>query len=620
MIPRRFRIKNYRSIIDSDVCFLSGDSITILAGMNESGKTSILEALEDFNVDKSIREEAINIHSKDPKPEIGITFSISKEELKEIFDKLEFEDEVDNDIELEVWKQYPDKYILSNESGNKIVGLIEKLLKGYEQEVKERINLLKKIDNQNIKNIKLPDIQFDDYEKLRKDFQEYSPSFSEQVKTFEADEQKEQAMDLLEGLIENLKFLERRLNYPERFLETLKEKLPNFVLFTSFDDIFPSEVPLEKAEENEFIQDLHIISDLDLETIKKGRITEKAEHKRKLNIKLKEEYQKYWEQDLTNLYIDWEGKSIHFLIDERGKYYEPKYRSKGKQWHLAFYIKVTARSKEGLPNIILIDEPGLFLHAKAQKDILKKLEDSSKNTPIIFSTHSPYLIDTGKLNRIRLVIKSEDKGTVVSNKIHKGADEDTLTPIITAIGSDLSLGLDIAKENNIILEGITDYHYLIALKEYLNFDFQRETHFIPGTGADKLNFLVPLMIGWGLNHCVILDNDNKGKSVAKELLKNFEHNNLKVIHISESENQEIEDLFSKEDFAKWILEKEVGELPNDKRNSQIIKQKENNYDKVLLSKLFLEKVRSTEVQLNNETKTNFQNLFEKVNQQLFGDV
>ena len=52
---RSFRIKNYRSIKDSGECYLSGDGVTILAGKNESGKTAILEALEDFDIEMKIR-------------------------------------------------------------------------------------------------------------------------------------------------------------------------------------------------------------------------------------------------------------------------------------------------------------------------------------------------------------------------------------------------------------------------------------------------------------------------------------------------------------------------------------------------------------------------------------
>ncbi|NJK85831.1 MAG: SpoIIE family protein phosphatase [Bacteroidales bacterium] len=45
---KAFRIKNYRSIKDSGWQFLAYDNITALIGQNESGKTSVLEALRSF--------------------------------------------------------------------------------------------------------------------------------------------------------------------------------------------------------------------------------------------------------------------------------------------------------------------------------------------------------------------------------------------------------------------------------------------------------------------------------------------------------------------------------------------------------------------------------------------
>ena len=82
---KSFRIKNFRSIKNSGICNLSGDNITIIAGMNESGKTAILEALEDFNEDKEIREE-MGLKGK----EIIVNFSkeIMVERIAELYKEL----------------------------------------------------------------------------------------------------------------------------------------------------------------------------------------------------------------------------------------------------------------------------------------------------------------------------------------------------------------------------------------------------------------------------------------------------------------------------------------------------------------------------------------------------
>ena len=126
-------------------------------------------------------------------------------------------------------------------------------------------------------------------------------------------------------------------------------------------------------------------------------------HKRQLNLRVKEEYEKYWTQDATNLEVDWDSSNLMFFVEEGDYFYPPEIRSKGKQWHLAFDVRVTARSKEDVDNIILIDEPGLFLHATAQRDILRKLESSAADAQVIFATHSPYLLEADKLDRIRLI-------------------------------------------------------------------------------------------------------------------------------------------------------------------------------------------------------------------------
>lgn len=116
MIIKSFRIKNYRSIKDSGDCYLSGDGLTILAGMNEAGKTAILEALEDFNIDKNIRDEAIPYNNKELKPQIEITFNIDSETLKVIFEEVKLDIKVLNakSLDFKITKLYPNEYSFSN--------------------------------------------------------------------------------------------------------------------------------------------------------------------------------------------------------------------------------------------------------------------------------------------------------------------------------------------------------------------------------------------------------------------------------------------------------------------------------------------------------------------------
>lgn len=182
------------------------------------------------------------------------------------------------------------------------------------------------------------------------------------------------------------------------------------------------------------------------------------------------------------------------------------------------------------------------------------------------------------------------------------------------------MGLDIAKNNNIIVEGISDFYYLSAFKELLNFKFKKDVHFIPSGGADKFKFLIPLMIGWGLNYCTVLDNDTKGRNVERDILKNFGGDGMNIVKVSRNKDDEIEDLFDRNDFIKYVLGEKSNELPADKTNSQILKLKDNGYDKVLLSKLFYESVSGDGIYLIDETTQNFKSLLEEIDNIMFSKV
>ncbi len=78
-----FRIKNFRSIIDTGWQSLSPDNVTCLIGQNESGKTSILEALKVFYT--GIISEDI-LRSDLTLPEVSCRFSIPEGWLLKITD------------------------------------------------------------------------------------------------------------------------------------------------------------------------------------------------------------------------------------------------------------------------------------------------------------------------------------------------------------------------------------------------------------------------------------------------------------------------------------------------------------------------------------------------------
>jgi len=400
--------------------------------------------------------------------------------------------------------------------------------------------------------------------------------------------------------------LENFFTTETNFLGALKQWIPNFILFNSFDDIFPNKIPFAELETNEWVKDLSVISELKIETIKGADDRGKEKHKDDINIKLNDDYKKFWTQDVSNLSVSWDSQYLYFWIKEDGEPYAPSFRSKGRQWHLAFYIKVSARANESVPNIILIDEPGLFLHAKAQEDILGKLEDSAKEVQLIFSTHSPYLLEADKLNRVKLVHRTKKEGTKIENKVHVLADKETLTPIMTAIGLELNAGISaLDKVNNVVVEGPSDVYYLNAFKKILN---KNNVNFIFGGGCGNMPFVGTILHGWGGKVIYLYDNDRGKKDGEKNLKDNWLITKDLILPVLNTMGS-IEDIFSPSDFKTFVL-CDTNKTYNGANSEHVKKAK---LDKVLLAKQFLETCQNgSTINLDETTMDNINKLIEKI--------
>jgi len=601
---KKFKITNYKSIADSGDCYLT-DTITILAGKNESGKTSILEALEDFDTDNKIRETAKPIKSPDAIPEISITFIVEKDTIKEIFEEIKSPLKATADIEIELIKTFPDSYSFGESTlQNEIFG--GKEIEKNQKSIKDKWNKIKAIQAKyEALGGSLFDFEFSDFANEKTLFTNFKNATTPNVAQID-EKERDNFSKLLTEIETEINNLENFFATETKFLNALKQWIPNFILFNSFEDIFPNKIPFAELEKNEWIKDLSVISDLKITTIKGTDDRGKEKHKDDINIKLNKDYEKFWTQDVSNLSVNWDSEHLYFWIKEDGYPFEPSLRSKGRQWHLAFYIKVSARANENIPNIILIDEPGLFLHAKAQEDILGKLEDSAKAVQLIFSTHSPYLLEADKLNRVRLVHRTKKSGTEIENKVHALADKETLTPILTAIGLELNAGISaLDKVNNVVVEGPSDVYYLNAFKKILNKD---SVNFIFGGGCGNMPYVGTILHGWGGKVIYLYDNDQGKKDGEKNLKDNWLVVKDLIIAVLNTAGS-IEDVFSPSNFQEFVL----GDKNKAFTESNSEHVKKSKLDKVLLAKKFLEIFQNgTSISLDKTTMDNLTKLFENI--------
>jgi len=615
-------IRNYRSI--NEIKCEVDPKITILAGKNESGKTNILEALETFNNTSQFHESDKPIGYKDKIPEIELIFSLDKGDLELIKSTPLALSKDDVPIPFELYlKECPKEVIVKKMYGENDFQIISSF-------IKFNINYLKCI---------LPSFM-GDYNKSIQTFDKKNNEIkiSTNVLPFAVDENnriedltvtniKDRANQLnvfkLNHPNINVNSIEHYISYLLKIIIAInniesdtKKFLPKFILFSGFEDQLPFKVPIsEIIDENNLKKNQRIVYDLlrltefPVEVFKTKDDRLRSSAAINASSRFSTNFDKFWQQD--DILIKFEDKDNNLLIwfYDKGindRLFEFQQRSKGLQWYVSFYIRLKSQGYDK-NSIILIDEPGANLHAKAQKDVLNLLENISNENQIIFSTHSTYLFDPDKLHRVRLVVKDENsKQTNLFNKYNTGSDYDTLTPIITAIGLDISRTLSFSKDMNILLEGVSDYYYLTSILEYIkkekSYEFPATFSFIPSIGHTKIPYLVSILMGWGFDFCVLLDR--KGTNKTYNMLLDEGINDELIIFVGKDENESIEDLISQKDRTNNNIS-----IYNEKDWNKWKKVKK---EKSLIAKQFAVNSRKADFSLTDITQNNFLRIFDKI--------
>ena len=162
-------------------------------------------------------------------------------------------------------------------------------------------------------------------------------------------------------------------------------------------------------------------------------------------------------------------------------------RSKGFQWFFSFDLMFMHESEgtfEGC--VILLDEPGLHLHPEAQKDLLRRLEHYAEGNTLLYTTHLPFMIDLNHPDRIR-VLKEEDNGIVVTTDLVESPPEAKFV-LQAALGMDASQSLLVA-DQNLVVEGVHDYYILAGLSNWLKRigeeGLPEDVRITPGTKASE---------------------------------------------------------------------------------------------------------------------------------------
>ncbi|MFC7289318.1 AAA family ATPase [Herminiimonas glaciei] len=244
-------------------------------------------------------------------------------------------------------------------------------------------------------------------------------------------------------------------------------------------------------------------------------------------------------------------------------------RSAGFVWFFSFLAQFKQLKKTpGNRNaVVLLDEPGLTLHGKAQGDLLRYIvERLLPDHQVIFTTHSPFMVPMDRLADVRIVEdviveqkgkRPEIKGTKVRSDVLE-VDGDTLFPLQGALGYEVTQSLFIGT-NTWLVEGPSDILYLQVLSQALikrkREGIDKKWTLCPSGGIDKIAPFVRLFGGNGINVVVLSDIANGDKTKIENLKR---ANILKAGHFytcadfTDQSESDVEDLFEPELFIKML--------------------------------------------------------------------
>lgn len=650
------RVKDYWSIRDSDPIDKIGE-ITCLVGKNEAGKTALLQAIYKLN---PIIEEDGYFDITDDYPRVDVedyqqdidngeehaqvitaTFELDKEDLKDLHEEF-------------------GKNILNK---NQLI-----LSRSYDNSLKVVLDLNKEaMIKKCCENAQLPS---DLLKILCK-----SKNFDELQKLMEENKSGENTdhINRLHSIVS----------------EILKAKTPIFYIYNTF---FKSSVPkflyfdeyyllegqaniealmLREAEEKLKKSDRPLLgliklARLDLEELTNPERTEWLINKLEgTSNHLSGKILKYWSQN-KHLQLKFDvrpgrpGDPAEMRTGNNlwARVYDSKHlvttslgsRSRGFVWFFSFLAWFDQEQKKKRPLILLLDEPGLFLHGKAQGDLLTYIEKELRGQhQVIYTTHSPFMIDPRKFNRVKIVqdksmdtnedLPLEERGTKVFAEVLE-ASEDSLFPLQGALGYEIHQTLFVGP-NSLIVEGSSDLLYIQTisglLEEKGRKGLSKKWTITPVGGSEKVPTFVALLGAQkGLKIATLIDIQKKDRQRIEEIYKKKLLKKKNVFTFDKFCNKseaDIEDMFGdkfylklvnseyKSLLSKNILIKDLPQGPprvlvrleNYFKNNPL---KNANFNHYRPSRFFTENISILKNDVPDKTLDGFENVFKKLNKLL----
>ena len=602
----KFSIKNFRGINSTtlDLSKASIGAVNILVGLNESGKTTILEAINDFRSNPNLKKPNPNSKHRSA-DDFQAMIPISKRAL--------FNDATSVTATLE----------MSPVEREKINSYLKSNFNLVETQFPTKFTIQHKISFENSL-----------YKKINNTWS----------LTFEGRKRK--------GATPFKDLSQEDWQKTIKYVETL---LPKVMYFPAALLEFPNLIPLEQNQirdkkpvvlpnKDSFYYEVlvDLIQAIDKRLDIEKHLIERAKSSSRVEIQNLEALIQQIENHLNRtilgawreiLNTDLGDKKFRLIISKNDQglvcaeiklsdstgLFSLAERSAGFRWFFAFIMLVAYRANRDDNVLFLFDEPAANLHPRAQAKLLNSFSHLPESYQFILTTHSHYLVNPLWLESTFIVKNEASSATDDGIGTEPSKTSITITPYRKFVGShpdqhfyykpvmdalEYSPSRLAPGSQAILIEGKTDYYCLELFKRYLNIE-STELCLFPGGGSGTLDPLISILAGWGSNFLIVLDGDASGISESKRYREKFEKIvDGKIFTLSEilekSTKTLIENLISNADkekirkkyfsdeakLTKKLLHKAIQELLFDSRKFDFDESTTTNFRELIGSLQF----------------------------------
>lgn len=214
-------------------------------------------------------------------------------------------------------------------------------------------------------------------------------------------------------------------------LENIYCDFPRFLFLTSGSlkstySIAEYDKEIEEEDKSILYQflDLVKISPRELKSVMESKdnsyiMNKQIEYNELIRENFAKKFNTFYSQEIIEMQLMISFNCLNFLIKTNGAYLDYSERSNGLKWYTNIFIQLLFNNKSRFSNnVILLDEPGVFLHPLAQKELVSLFNElSTKGNQIIYTTHSPFMINYNEFHNIRAVEKDDNGFSLIYNKI-----------------------------------------------------------------------------------------------------------------------------------------------------------------------------------------------------------